>query len=127
KQMQQYADALEFEMAEDIRHKLDSLKVYMTESTVVNPGLGNFHVFGFTEEDTPENKKAYINYMYVYEGTIIKTKAIILQKNLDESKEELMQFAIIDTLGRNAENMDVLLPFEVSVENDLINISVPKI
>ncbi len=122
-QMHTYAEQLEFEKAEIIKIKLQSLKEYVTDSTVVNPGLGNFHVFGFTEDE----KKAYINYLYVYEGTIIKTKAITLQKNLEESKEELMQFAITDALGNSEEKADVLLPFEVTIENEFIQVSVPKI
>ncbi|MCC6583830.1 MAG: excinuclease ABC subunit C [Chitinophagales bacterium] len=122
-QMQNHAEKLEFEEAEIIKIKLQSLKEYVTDSTVVNPGLGNFHVFGFTEDE----KKAYINYMYVYEGTVIKTKAITLQKNLEESKEELMQFAIVDTIGNTIEKAEVLLPFDVTIENDFIQTSVPKI
>ncbi len=122
-QMQDHAEKLEFEEAEIIKIKLQSLKEYVTDSTVVNPGLGNFHVFGFTEDE----KKAYINYMYVYEGTVIKTKAITLQKNLEESKEELMQFAIVDTIGNTIEKAEALLPFDVIIENDFIQISVPKI
>ena len=122
-QMHTYAEQLEFEKAEIIKIKLQSLKEYVTDSTVVNPGLGNFHVFGFTEDE----KKAYINYLYVYEGTIIKTKTITLQKNLEESKEELMQFAITDALGNSEEKADVLLPFEVTIENEFIQVSVPKI
>ncbi len=123
KQMQDYADKLEFEKAENIKTKLESLKEYITDSTIVNPGLGNFHVFGFTEDE----KKAYINYLYVFEGTIIKTKAITLQKNLEETKEELMQFAVVDTIGNTNEKMDVLLPFDVIIENDCIQIAIPKI
>lgn len=123
KEMQEHADALEFEKAEEARLKLESLKDYIAGSTIVNPGLGNFHVFGFVEED----QKAHINYLCVYEGTIIKTKAITLQKNLDETKEELMQFAITDTLGRTEEISEVLLPFPVELGQELIHISVPKI
>lgn len=122
-QMQEYADKLAFEEAEIIKIKLQSLKEYVTDSTVVNPGLGNFHVFGFTEDE----KKAYINYLYVFEGTIIKTKAITLQKNLEETKEELMQFAIVDTIGDTTEKIEVLLPFDVKLENDFIQITIPKI
>ena len=122
-QMQDFAEKLEFEKAELIKIKLQSLKEYITDSTVVNPGLGNFHIFGFTEDE----KKAYINYLYVYEGTIIKTKAITLQKNLEETKEELMRFALVDTLGNISEKADVLLPFDVKIENDLIQTLVPKI
>lgn len=122
-EMQYYADRLEFEKAEIIKIKLQSLKDYISDSTVVNPGLGNFHVFGFTEDEY----KAYINYLYVFEGTIIKTKAITLQKKLEESKEELLQFALVDILGETNEKIELLVPFELPIENEYLKISVPKI
>ncbi len=122
-QMTEYAEQLEFEKAENRKQKLEYLKEYTTNSMVVNPGLGNFHVFGFADDE----KKAFINYFYVYEGCIIKTKAITLQKNLEETPEELLQFAIVDMLGNTNEQNDVLLPFETAIENDFIKISVPKI
>lgn len=123
RQMQVHAAQLEFEQAESFKNKLSSLKEYATHSTVVNPKLGNFHVFGFAEDE----KKAYINYLYVYEGTIVKTKALTLQKQLDESKEELMKFSIIDTIGNILEKEDILLPFEVEIENEFYHIQIPKI
>ncbi len=123
KQMQEYAENLEFEKAEITKIKLQSLKEYITDATVVNPGLGNFHVFGYAEDE----KKAFINYLYVFEGTVIKTKAISLQKNLDETKEELLQFAIIDTLGQTAEKAEVLAPFDTEIINESIHLSIPKI
>ena len=122
-QMQAYAEKLEFENAEKIKQKLLSLKEYTTTSTIVNPGLGNFHVFGFADED----KKTFINYLYVYEGTIIKTKAIVLQNQLEETKEELLKFAIIDIVGDTKEKTDILLPFDVEIENPFISIQIPKI
>lgn len=122
-QMMAYADDMEFEKAEIIKIKLQSLRDYISTSTVVNPGLGNFHVFGFAEDEN----KAYINYLYVFEGTIIKTKSITLQKNLEESKEELMSFALVEQLGHLQEKENVLLPFPVELASDKIDISVPKI
>lgn len=122
-QMMAYADDMEFEKAEIIKIKLQSLRDYISTSTVVNPGLGNFHVFGFAEDEN----KAYINYLYVFEGTIIKTKSITLQKNLEESKEELMSFALVEQLGHLLEKENVLLPFPVELASDKIDISVPKI
>jgi excinuclease ABC subunit C len=122
-QMMAYADDMEFEKAEIIKIKLQSLRDYISTSTVVNPGLGNFHVFGFSEDEN----KAYINYLYVFEGTIIKTKSITLQKNLEESKEELMSFALVEQLGQLQEKENVLLPFPVELASDKIDICVPKI
>jgi excinuclease ABC subunit C len=85
--------------------------------------LGNFHIFGYAEDE----KKAFINYLFVFEGTVIKTKAISLQRNLEETKEELLQFAIIDTIGQPPEKAEVLVPFNTEIINDSIHLSVPKI
>ncbi|MCC6517126.1 MAG: excinuclease ABC subunit C, partial [Chitinophagales bacterium] len=122
-QMQAYAEQMEFEKAELIKIKLQSLKEYISVSTVVNPSLGNFHIFGFAEDA----QKAYINYLCVYEGSIIRTKAITLQKKLDETKEELLNFAINDILSELKEKENILLPFELENENEQIQILVPKI
>lgn len=122
-QMQSYAEQMEFEKAELIKIKFHSLKEYISVSTVVNPSLGNFHIFGFAEDA----QKAYINYLCVYEGSIIRTKAITLQKKLDETKEELLNFAINDILSELKEKENILLPFELENENEQIQILVPKI
>ena len=122
-QMQDFANQLEFEKAEIVRIKLQSLKDYVINSTIVNPGIGNFHVFGYTEDE----KRAYINYLFIYEGTIVKTKSITLQKSLDENQEELLQFAVIDLLGNYTEETDILLPFEINLKNSNLKTSIPKI
>ena len=123
-QMEAYAANLEFEEAEVIRIRLQSLKEYISVSTVSNPNLGNFHVFGFVEDE----KNGFINYLYVYEGTVIKTKSITLRKNLDESKEDLLLYAVIDTIGRLAEKgEEILLPFQIEQPGKDFHFMVPKI
>ncbi|HQV78872.1 MAG TPA: excinuclease ABC subunit UvrC [Chitinophagales bacterium] len=122
-QMLDYATLLEFEKAALYKQKIESLKEYITQSTVVNLGLGNFHVFGFAEDE----KKAYVNYLYIYDGSVVKTKAITIQKQLEETKEDLMQFALIDTIGKSDDKEDVLLPFEVIHFDENYSITVPKI
>jgi excinuclease ABC subunit C len=124
-QMQYYAENLEFEKAERTKNKIESLKEYISTSTVVNPNLGNLHVFGFLEE----NDKAYVHYMYVHEGTIIKTKNFILKRNLDESKEDMLAFALLNTLDENEQHAaTILLPFHVYIEPTLkLTVQVPRI
>lgn len=124
-QMEAFAADLEFEKAEVIRVRLQSLKEYISVSTVSNPNLGNFHVFGFVETE----KQAFVNYLYVYEGTVVRTKAITLQKNLDETPEELLQYAMIDATGGHFPEAgeEVLLPFPVDAPGAAWSIVVPKI
>lgn len=124
-QMESSAENLQFEVAEDWKTKLSSLNEFMEQTNIVNPGLGNFHIFGYYEDE----KKAYINYMYVYEGTIIKTKNIIIQRKLDESKEYLLEQAALEILLKSTAKDTVLLPFEIEDENNIAeySYSVPKV
>ncbi|MFN8284808.1 MAG: excinuclease ABC subunit UvrC [Chitinophagales bacterium] len=124
-EMQQHAENLEFEKAEITKIKIQSLKEYISTSTVTNPNLGNLHVFGFLEE----NDKAFIHYMYVHEGTIVKTKNFVLKRNLDETKEDLLSFALLNTIDTEEKNdATILLPFHIFIEPALkLNIHVPRI
>ncbi len=119
------AENLHFEEAENWKNKLNSLNGYMEQTNIVNPGLGNFHIFGYYEDE----KKAFVNYMYVYEGTIIKTKNIIIQRKLDESKEYLLEQAVLEVILKSTTNDPILLPFELEEENHIGEYSyhVPKV
>lgn len=123
--MEEAAENLLFEEAESWKKKLTSLNVYMEQTNIINPGLGNFHIFGYYEDE----KKAYINYMYVYDGTIIKTKNIIIQRKLDETKEYLLEQAVLEIILKSTSNDSILLPFELEEEHHIAEHSyyVPKV
>jgi excinuclease ABC subunit C len=115
------AQQLEFEKAEIVKNKLITLNNYIQYSTIVNPGLGNFHVFGYIEHEN----KAFINYLYVYEGTIIKTKSTTITKIFDESKEYILAYCILDNITNDAK-ASILVPF-IPDEVLHLNITIPKI
>ena len=124
-EMLHFANMLKFEKAEFTKIKIQSLKEYISTSTVINPNLGNLHVFGFLEE----NDKAFIHYMYVHEGTIIKTKNLILKRNLDETKDDLLSFAVLNIIDTEENtNATLLLPFHIFIEPTLkLVVQVPRI
>lgn len=117
------AQNLEFEIAEDYRIKIESLKEYIEQSTIVNPGMGSIHVFGFYKDE----KKAYINYLYVYQGTIIRAKNFTVQNVLEENQEYILSYAILDTLKDNYENEEIIVPFEITELPKSYKIIIPKV
>lgn len=123
--MEEAAANLQFELAEDWKQKYLFIDEYMKTSYIVNPGLGNFHVFGYYEDE----KKAYINYLYVYEGTVIETKNTVITRKLDESKEYLLEQAILDVILKTSHKEPVLIPFELDEVEYLTeyNFAIPKI
>ncbi|MCO5231778.1 MAG: excinuclease ABC subunit UvrC [Chitinophagales bacterium] len=123
--MEEAAQNLQFEEAEKWKNKMLFLKDYMDRNHIVHPGLGNFHVFGYHDDE----KKAYINYLYVYDGTVVKAKNVILTRKLDESKEYLLEHAIIDTIPQLENKDPLILPFELNEDNGLEDYlyAIPKI
>jgi excinuclease ABC subunit C len=98
-----------FEEAEQINNRIKHLKEYLQKSTIINPKLGNLEVFGYYEEQT----KAYVNYLSVSEGTIIKTKTFTIKKALDEPKEEILLKVIIDCLGNEFDQKNTIASIQI--------------
>ncbi|MCO5233376.1 MAG: excinuclease ABC subunit C, partial [Chitinophagales bacterium] len=123
--MEHAAQSLCFEEAEDWKNKMIFLKEYMEQTHIVNPGLGNFHVFGYYDD----GKAAYINYLYVFDGTIVKAKNLVIKRKLDETKEYLLEQALLEILLNTETNEQILLPFELDEGHNLpeFSFSIPKI
>jgi excinuclease ABC subunit C len=90
--MQGYAEALDFERANEFKEKIDLLTDYQSKSTIVSPKLNNIDVYGYTETDTI----AFINYLRISNGSIVQAKAMELKRVLDETREELLTTAITE-------------------------------
>ena len=122
-EMQEYALQMNFEKAEHVKKKIERLKKYETHNTVVNTKIGTVDVFTILEE----GNTAYVNYLAVSNGTIIKTKTIQLQKKLDETAAEVLAFAISDLrLQFDSEATELIIPFEIDYTEPGILLTTPK-
>ncbi len=114
---------MEFEKAAIYQHKIAHLQEYESKSTVVNTKTGTVDVFTILEEDST----AYVNYLAVNNGSIIKTKTITLQKKLDESIEELLAFAIAQLRQVfESDAKEIIVPFDVDYIEANTIITIPK-
>lgn len=120
--MQQYIEELAFEQAADIKEKLEAIEAFQGRSSVVNVRMENVEVFGFTDNET----EAVIAYLEVNEGMIVRSKTVVVQRKLEESKEELLAFAV-ESLRRELESEvpEVILPFEVELTESGIKQTIP--
>ena len=122
--MQGYAEAMEFERANEFKEKIDLLTDYQSKSTIVNPKLNNVDVYGYTETENI----AFINYLRIGNGAISQAKAIELKRVLDETKEELLATAITElSLSDNIQLDEILVPFEVDMPFEEVKFTVPQI
>ena len=121
--MKAKADDLDFEEAQRIKDKFDSLKRYQSKSTIVSPTITDVDVYSIEQDD----KFAYINYLKVIKGAIIQTFTLEIKKNLDESKEDLLLAGIVDIRQKIYSNAkEILIPFKINVVLDDLKFKIPK-
>lgn len=112
KQMNEYAEKLEFEKAHELKEKLASLKNYQDRSTVVNPTINNVEVYNIVSDAT----FAYINFLQVAHGAIIRSYTLEIKKRLDETDKELLELAIVELRQRfNLQTNEMYLPFKINI------------
>jgi len=105
-----------FEEANIYKTKIEILEKYKSKSTIVNPSIKNVDVFSFIlDGDT-----SFINYLKVIDGAIVQTHTFEIKRRLDESREDLLLFAITDIRTRfSSESSEIIVPFlpDMQVKN----------
>ena len=123
KLMQDLAADMRFEEAQKIKDKIDVLENYQSKSTVFNPKITNLDVFTIISDEA----MAYVNFIQVSHGAIIRSHTMEIKKKLDEPDEELLELAIIELRERfNLRSREVLVPFELDLGEE-IRVTVPKL
>ncbi|MDP2059194.1 MAG: excinuclease ABC subunit UvrC [Flavobacteriaceae bacterium] len=123
REMNAYAAEMAFEKAQFIKEKIAVLENYQAKSTVVNQSINDVDVFSILSDETA----AYVNYLQIAHGSIVRSHTLELKKKLDESEDELLQLGIIELRQRfDSKNREIYLPFPVDLGEN-ININIPKI
>lgn len=122
-QMKELASEMRFEEAQEIKEKVEVLENYQVKSTIVNPKINNVDVFSIISDES----YAYINFLQLSHGAIIRSHTLELKKKLNESDEELLQLGIIEIRQRfKSHSTEIYLPFVVTVDKEL-KVTVPKL
>lgn len=122
-QMKALAQEMKFEEAQMIKDKIEVLENYQVKTTIVNPKINNVDVFTIISDDS----FAYVNFLQLSHGSIIRSHTMEIKKKLEETDEELLQLAITEIRQRfNSLSKEVYLPFAVALEPD-IKVVVPKL
>ena len=121
--MKLLAQEMKFEEAQLIKEKIDVLENYQVKTTIVNPKINNVDVFTIISDGV----FAYVNFLQLSHGSIIRSHTMEIKKKLDETDEDLLQLAIIEIRQRfNSRSTEIYLPFEVTLEQHL-KVVVPKL
>jgi len=120
--MKEFASNYQFEEANQVKEKLDILEKFQNRSTVVSATITDVDVFGIEVVE----KSAFVNYLKVINGAIVQTYTTEIKKALDESAEELLEYAIVDIRQKIFSNAkELLVPFKPDIQLDGVEFKVP--
>jgi excinuclease ABC subunit C len=123
KAMQHFSAQMEFEKAQIMKTKIDVLENYQSRSMVANPKITNVDVFSIVSDESA----AYVNFLQISHGSVIRSHTLELKKKLDETDEELLQLGVVEIIERfQLKPREVILPFEIDLGEN-IKITVPQL
>lgn len=122
-EMKQLAAEMKFEEAEIVKKKYVMLENYQSRSEVVSRTINNIDVFNIEDNE----KVAYINYLHVANGCIVRAYTFEYAKRMDETKEDLLVAGIVEMQNRyGCESKEVILPFPVEHLTHYSNCIIPQ-
>ncbi|MCB0442583.1 MAG: excinuclease ABC subunit C, partial [Flavobacterium sp.] len=121
--MNDFASAMQFEEAQKIKEKIEVLENYQAKSTILNPKISNIDVFSIVSDES----MAYVNFLQIAHGAIIRSHTLEMKKKLDETDEELLELAVVELRERfHLTSKELILPFELDF-GDKIKVTVPQL
>lgn len=117
------ASEMQFEEAQKLKEKIEILENYQSRSMVANPKINNIDVFSIVSDEGA----AYVNFLQIAHGSIIRSHTLELKKKLDESDEELLELAIVELRERfKLLSREIIVPFPVEVGEE-VKVTVPQL
>ena len=121
--MQELASTMHFEEAQKIKEKIEVLEQYQSRSTILNPKISNIDVFSIISDESV----AYVNFLQISYGAIIRSYTLELKKKLEETNEELLELAVVELRERfHLTSKEIILPFALDF-GDKIKVTVPQL
>ena len=120
--MKLFSKNLKYEKAQEIKEKLEILYNYQAKSTIVNSKISDIDVFALISDES----YAYINYLQISYGAVIRSFTLEVKKKLEESDKEILSLAVIELKQRfQSQSKEVILPFKLNLPKP-IKVTVPK-
>lgn len=121
--MKVLASEMQFEEAQKLKEKIEVLENYQSRSMVANPKITNVDVFSIVSDEAA----AYVNFLQISHGSVIRSHTMELKKKLDETDAELLELAIIEMRERfHLLSREVIVPMEVDL-GETIKVTVPQL
>lgn len=122
-EMQQLAEELRFEEAEEVKRKYLLIDSFVSKSEVVSHTINDVDVLSITNDDNT----AFINYLHVQNGSINQSFTFEYKKRLAESERELLQLGIVEMRERfDSHSREIIVPFDPELELEGVTFTIPQ-
>ena len=120
--MLQHSNNLEFEEAQALKSKIDTINRYKAKSTIVSPTIQNVDVMTVLQDA----KTAFVNYLVINDGVIIHGLTTEVNKKLDETDEDIIGYVLPEMRERfNSASKEVLLSAKIGLKLEGVEFFVP--
>ena len=110
-EMYAFSDKMKFERAQNIKDNIETLENYQAQSTVVSKKLNNIDVFSIISD----SENAYINYLQIAYGRVIRFHNQEIKKTLDESDIEIISLVILNLRDKfRSESKTIISQYNLS-------------
>ena len=122
-EMQNLAAEFRFEEAQKLKEKYVLIENFKQKSTVVSTVMYNIDVFGYDEDEN----SAYINYLSVHNGAIIRAYTFEYKKRMEEDKDKLLGYGILEMKERfQGLSREIVVPFIPDIMLNNIEYTIPQ-
>ena len=120
-EMFKFSELNQFEEAQSFKEKIIILENYQSRSTIVNPKISDVEVYSIISDES----YAYVNFLQVSHGAIIRAHTMELKKKLDESDSELLTLAVTELRQRfDLQSKEIYVPFDMELP---LKLTIPKV
>lgn len=122
--MHGFADALEFEKAQELKERIELLENYQAKSTVVNYKIHDVDVFTIVSD----SYAGYVNYLKINSGSVVQLHTLEIRKKLEETDEELLAMGIAEIRQKfNSQSKELFISIPIDLYVEGLKVSIPRI
>jgi excinuclease ABC subunit C len=121
--MNEFAGRYEFELAQEVKEKIEVLSTFQSKSTIVHPSIHDVDIFSIASDP----QAGYVNFMKVSNGVIVQSYTTEVKKRMDETEAEMLEYSIMEIRDKfQSSSKEIFLPFELEMELPGVLLTVPQ-
>ncbi len=121
--MSEFAERYEFELAQEVKDKIEVLSTFQAKSTIVHPSIHDVDIFSIASD----SQAGYVNFMKVSNGVIVQSYTTEVKKRMDESEAEMLEYSILEIRDKfQSSSKEIFLPFELEMQLPGVLLTVPQ-